>query len=54
MIAQFILLGLMTLSLGMNISQHGEERKASNGYHSLIVYIIFIALLYWGGFFDVF
>ena len=54
MIAQFILLGLLTLSLGMNISRHGKERTPSNAWHSLICYILFIALLYWGGFFDVF
>ena len=54
MIAKIILLGLMTLSLGMNLATHGQERKPTNGLESFINYILTLSLLYWCGFFDSF
>lgn len=50
--AQIILIFLMTISLGMNLSSHGEPRKPQNGWHSFISYVLVMGLLYWGGFFD--
>jgi len=52
MIAKIILLGLLTLSLGMNLATHGEKRKPTNGWISLISYLLTLSLLYWGGYFD--
>lgn len=49
-----ILLGLMTLSLGMGLATHGKDRQPQNGWHSLISFILFIVLLNWSGFFDSF
>jgi len=54
MIAKMVLLGLMTLSLGMGLATHGKERKPQNGWTSFISYILMIGLLYWCGFFDSF
>lgn len=54
MIAKMVLIGLMTLSLGMGLATHGKERKPQNGWSSLIRYILMISLLYWCGFFDSF
>ena len=51
MIAKMIVILLMTLSLGMNIADHGKDRKPTNGWHSLISYLLWFSLLYWGGFF---
>ena len=52
MMAQMVLILLMTLSLGMSISDHRKDRKPQNGWHSLIGYLLWFTLLYWGGFFD--
>jgi hypothetical protein len=52
MIAKFVLLGLMTLSLGSGLATHGKQRKPQNGVVSLVNYILTISLLYWSGFFD--
>jgi hypothetical protein len=52
MIAKIIIILLYTLSLGMNIQSHGEERKPTNGWASFISYLITMGLLYWAGLFD--
>tara|TARA_R110000782_G_scaffold259992_1_gene351079 strand:+ start:1175 stop:1348 length:174 start_codon:yes stop_codon:yes gene_type:complete len=52
MIAKIIIILLYTLSLGMNIKSHGEERKPTNGWASFIGYLIIMGLLYWAGLFD--
>jgi hypothetical protein len=52
MIAKMILLGLMTISLGMDFATHGEKKRPQNGWLSLIGYIIALILLYFCGFFD--
>tara|TARA_B100000768_G_C10930238_1_gene229322 strand:- start:297 stop:485 length:189 start_codon:yes stop_codon:yes gene_type:complete len=54
MIAKMVLLGLMTLSLGIGLATHGKEKKPQNGWVSLINYIITLSLLYWCGLFDSF
>lgn len=54
MIAKMVLLGLMTLGLGMGLATHGKKRKPQNGWASLINYIITLILLYWCGLFDSF
>lgn len=53
MIPQLIYIALIMISLGMNISSHGEPRGDTNAWNSLISCIIGFAILYWGGFFDV-
>lgn len=52
MIAPTIVILLMTLSLGMSISDHGKERKPTNGWNSLISYLLWFILLYCGDFFN--
>jgi len=52
MIAKIILILLMTLSLGMNISSHGNDREPTNAWNSFIGYVIFMVLLYFSGFFQ--
>jgi hypothetical protein len=52
MIAKIILIALMTISLGMSISDHGKKRKRQNGWSSLVSYGLIMGLLYWSGFFD--
>jgi len=52
MIAKFVLLGLLTLNLGMGLATHGKETKHQNGWVSLVSYILTLSLLYLGGFFD--
>ena len=42
----------MTLSLGMSIADHGKERSPENGWSSAISYVLLMALLYYGGFFN--
>ena len=54
MIAQYILLFLMTLGLGISIFKHGEERpiKKYNAKEHFIVYLVILTMLYFFGFFD--
>ena len=52
--AQMVVILLMTLSLGMGIANDGKDREPQNGWHSLIRYLLWFTLLYWGGFFDCF
>jgi len=56
MLPQIILIALMAMGLGMHIVKHGEERKYTeyNWIAFLLSRIIWIALLWWGGFFNVF
>ena len=52
MIAKMILIGLMTLGLGVGLATHGKDRKPQNAWISLINYLLIMSLLYWSGFFD--
>lgn len=52
MIAKIILISLMILGLGINIGEHGKERKPTNAWTSLISFIVIIVLLYYAGFFN--
>ena len=56
MIPQLIFLGLIGLSLGYDLARHGKEKETGkvNVWTSLWAKLIFIGLLWWGGFFDVF
>lgn len=51
MIYKIIIMFLLTVSLGMNISNHGKERKPNNAWHSFIIYLIWIFLLTKAGLF---
>ncbi len=52
MIPQFIVLGLMCLSLGIEMARHGKPKE---GNHSFFIQLtssaITFSILYWGGFF---
>ena len=50
MLAQFILLALMFLGLGVTIAKHGEPTE-HDGWVTFISMIINLSLLWWGGFF---
>jgi H+/Cl- antiporter ClcA len=52
MLAQFILFGILTLSLGVNMSKYFKKGSLKDVWRPVIIYIVFLALLYWGGFFD--
>tara|TARA_B110000211_G_scaffold200865_1_gene232115 strand:+ start:50 stop:220 length:171 start_codon:yes stop_codon:yes gene_type:complete len=52
MIAKTIIIFLMTLGLGLGIAYHGKDRKPSNGWYSLIRFLLWFTLLYCAGFFD--
>lgn len=55
MLPQIILLTLAILSLFLSIKKHGTiDPKPRDATNTLIGWLIQIALLYWGGFFDVF
>ena len=46
-IPQFIMLILLTMSLGMNVAtKHGKEVL-----HPVVNYLIIMGLLWWGGYF---
>ena len=52
MIPQLIILVLVCVNFGLALAKHGESRITNqNAWHDLISAIIFIALLWWGGFF---
>ena len=55
MIPQLIIFGLGMISLGVNISRHGEIKKESkhNGWISLMATMIMWYTLYHGGFWNV-
>lgn len=54
MIPQIIMLSIWMISLGVNISKHGEERNSKyNAYHFIIAKMIIFAILYYGGFWNV-
>ncbi len=49
---QLIMLVLMTVALGISLSEHGQERRGTkNFFTDLIATIISFGLLWWGGFF---
>ena len=49
---QIIWLGLMMLSLGVNLAQHGKPKTGVHSFWSaLIGFGIQFAILYYGGFF---
>lgn len=55
MLPQIILLLLFAMKLGYDIVRHGEQKTVKyNGTNSFIVLLVWLFLLYWGGFFDIF
>lgn len=55
MIPQILHILLVGLGLGVELSKHGKPREGK--YHfgtSLLVTLLILSLLYWGGFYDVF
>jgi hypothetical protein len=55
MTPQIILLILVGMGLGIALVKHGEENKRKyNFWLEALSSAIMLALLYWGGFFDVF
>lgn len=54
MIAQITVILFMTISLALSINDHGKPRKPESGRMTLLSVLIWLVLLYWGGFFDVF
>lgn len=53
MLAKIILLFWLTLSLGISIAEHGKPRKPTNATISFVVYILYMILLYFSGFFKI-
>lgn len=50
---QLILVGLLCLSLGISMCEHGKEKvKKENAWYAIIAAAIQFGLLYWGGFFS--
>lgn len=55
MIPQILYLLLVSMGLGIVLSQHGEPKEGEyNFYVTLTVAVVESLILYWGGFFDVF
>ena len=54
MIPQIIFLCLLTMSITIHLINHGENRPPYNVWHKLIGAVILFALLWWGGFWEVF
>ena len=55
MILQLIYLALGLISLGMEFSKHGQEKKGKhNGWVSFLTVVILWTILYYGGFWSVF
>lgn len=54
MTPQIIIIIIYAISLGINISNHGKEQKPKNAWADFIALIIFVTLLWWGGFWDCF
>lgn len=50
---QIILLVLIAMDVGIKIANHGKRRTAYNAWFALADLALFLALLNWGGFFDV-
>lgn len=54
-IPQLIMLFLMAVSIGIEMSYHGETKpKKYNVWSTLVAVALNIAILHWGGFFNVF
>ena len=53
MIYQIVYLLLIAMSLGATLAHHGQKRKPTNFWHSVISASISLFLLYKGGFFNV-
>ena len=52
---QIIILFLIVLSIGSSLESHDKPKTGKNSFwSSLISNAILLALLWWGGFFDVF
>ena len=54
MLPQIIFISLAILNLGIFLAKHGDRRENYNFFAQFFDYLILFALLYWGGFFDVF
>ncbi|MFP4365489.1 MAG: hypothetical protein ACLFQA_00210 [Bacteroidales bacterium] len=53
MAAQIIIIVLLSLNLGIAIAEHGEPRTGKeNAWHMIIGTVIWVLLLWWGGFFN--
>lgn len=52
-VPQIILLVLICFGLGITIVKHGEPKTGKeNFYVSFVAQVIYLGLLYWGGFFN--
>jgi len=49
---QLILLSLLAFELFVTMIKHGQRHSNYNGYYTLGDTIIFLVILYWGGFFS--
>lgn len=54
MLPQIIFISLAILELGLFMAKHGDRRENYNFFVKIFDALIMFALLYWGGFFDVF
>jgi hypothetical protein len=55
MLPQFVMVCLVFIGLGMAIAKHGDPKTGNeNFFVTLISTAIGHAILYWGGFYDVF
>lgn len=50
---QLIIVVLMAIGLGVAIAKHGEARSPHSAGVALIAFFLNFALLWWGGFFNV-
>lgn len=49
---QLLFLVLTCLGVGISLAKHGEKKEGNyNFYTSLVSAVIYILILYWGGFF---
>jgi hypothetical protein len=55
MIPQILVLGILFMALGIDLVRHGKTHEVTeNFWTTLLSFVIWIGLLYWGHFFDVF
>lgn len=53
MTAQIVLITIVFAQLLLAANQHGKERPKANFWVQLLSELLFLSILYWGGFFDV-
>jgi hypothetical protein len=55
MIPQILVLGILFMALGIDLVRHGKTHEVTeNFWTTLLSFVIWIGLLYWGHFFDMF